>query len=88
MELDLIVTAGTIHTLEDARPQATRMGVFAGRIMGFDEELHGCTSSRTEDFGSAVIVPGFIDAHCHTTWWGLGLSAVDLATARGLAELY
>ncbi|WP_125612608.1 amidohydrolase [Specibacter cremeus] len=88
MELDLIVTAGAIHTLEDARPRATRMGVFAGRIVGFDEELDGCTAARYEDFGTGVIVPGFIDAHCHTTWWGLGLSAVDLAPARGLEELY
>ena len=35
-----------------------------------------------------MITPGFIDAHCHTTWWGLGLSALDLSRARGLEELY
>lgn len=88
MELDLIVTAAVIHTLEEARPRATRMGVLSGRIAGFDEELDGCTASRYEDFSTGVVVPGFIDAHCHTTWWGLGLSAVDLAPSRGLEELY
>ncbi|MGL3805259.1 amidohydrolase [Paeniglutamicibacter sp. R2-26] len=88
MRLDLLVRAGTILTLDDSRPTAREMGVIGGRIVGFDEELAGCTAERTEDFGDAAITPGFIDAHCHTAWWGLGLGAVDLSGARGLEELY
>lgn len=88
MNLDLILTDANIITLEPDRPGARSVGVLGGRIVGFDEELEGCTADRIESLGGACVVPGFIDAHCHTTWWGLGLSAVDLEPARGLKELY
>lgn len=88
MEIDLIVDAKNIITLDPKRPTASRLGVFAGRIVGFDEELDGVTATRRESFPDQVLVPGFIDAHCHTTWWGLGLTAIQLDQARGLDELY
>ncbi|MEB4614620.1 amidohydrolase [Leucobacter sp. M11] len=88
MKLDLIVRARDIVTMAEERPSAAAMGVFHGRIVGFDEELDGCSATREIDYGPAAIVPGFIDAHCHTTWWGLGLASVDLSPARGLEELY
>jgi len=88
VKLDLIVTAAKIITLDEERPEATRMGVIGERIVGFDEELDGLTAERDENFGDAVLVPGFIDAHCHTTWWGLGLTAIQLDQARGLDDLY
>ncbi len=88
MEIDLIVDAKNIITLDPKRPEASRLGVFAGRIIGFDEELDGVTATRRESFPDQVLVPGFIDAHCHTTWWGLGLTAIQLDQARGLDELY
>ncbi|MCI4658571.1 amidohydrolase [Cryobacterium zhongshanensis] len=91
MKLDSIIRGATILTLDRQRPTAHSMGILDGRIAGFDEELEGCTAESIDDFagfGGATIVPGFIDAHCHTTWWGLGLSAVDLDPARGLDALY
>lgn len=88
MKLDLILHGGTIITLEQERPAARSVGVLNGRIAGFDEELEGCTAERSVDLDGAAVVPGFIDAHCHTTWWGLGLDAIDLEQARGLDELY
>lgn len=88
MKLDLILRGADIITLEDERPRAHSLGVLNGRIAGFDEELTGCTAERIVDLNGATLVPGFIDAHCHTTWWGLGLESVDLAKARGLDEVY
>lgn len=88
MRLDLIVDDAEIITLDPARPRARRMGVWQGRIAGFDEELDGLEAADRLDVGGRVIVPGFIDAHCHTTWWGLGLAAVDLAAVRSMDELY
>lgn len=88
LQLDLIISAREIVTFDPARPSATRVGVLSGRIVGFDEELDGLTAIRTEDFGDACVTPGLIDAHCHTSWWGLGLTAVDLSVVRGLDELY
>lgn len=88
MRLDLILRAAQILTLDPARPTATAVGVLHGRIVGFDEELEGCSATREEHFGDAVVTPGLIDAHCHTAWWGLGLTAVDLGGLRGLDALY
>ena len=88
MNLDLILRDANIITLEEERPTAHSVGVLNGRIVGFDEELDGCTADRIESLAGATVVPGFIDAHCHTTWWGLGLGAVDLEPAHGLEELY
>lgn len=88
MRLDTILEADRILTLEAERPEARRVGVIAGRIVGFDEELDGCAADRVVRYDGATIVPGFNDAHCHTTWWGLGLNALQLDRARGLDELY
>ena len=88
MRLDLLLEAERILTLDPARPEARRMGVIGGRIVGFDDELDGLDADRAERFDGATIVPGFNDAHCHTTWWGLGLTALQLDEARGLDELY
>ncbi|TYC99581.1 amidohydrolase [Arthrobacter echini] len=88
MNLDLILRGAHIITLEDERPRAHAIGILHGRIAGFDDELAGCTATAELDLAGATIVPGFIDAHCHTTWWGLGLESVDLQHARGLDELY
>ncbi|MFC5337111.1 amidohydrolase [Leucobacter denitrificans] len=88
MKLDLIITAREIITLDPARPTATSVGVIGERIVGFDEEIAGLDAERTLDYPDATVTPGLIDAHCHTPWWGLGLSAIDLSKARGLDELY
>ena len=88
MKLDLILRGADIITLEDERPRAHSLGVLNGRIAGLDEEITGCTAEQVIDLNGATLVPGFIDAHCHTTWWGLGLESVDLQQARGLDELY
>lgn len=88
MNLDLILRGAEIITLEDDRPRAHSIGILHGRIAGFDDELADCTATTELDLAGATIVPGFIDAHCHTTWWGLGLESVDLQHAHGLDELY
>lgn len=86
--LDLIIRARNILTMAHERPTATSVGVFGGRIVGFDDEITGLDAHRVLDFGDACVTPGLIDAHCHTAWWGLGLGAIDLSTARGLDDLY
>ncbi|WP_336659915.1 amidohydrolase [Leucobacter sp. USHLN153] len=88
MQLDLILTAREVLTMDPARPTATSVGVINGRIVGFDEEIAGLDAARTLDFGDACVTPGLIDAHCHTAWWGLGLASIDLSVLRGLDALY
>ncbi|MDP9982699.1 putative amidohydrolase YtcJ [Pseudarthrobacter oxydans] len=88
MKLDLLLRNADIITMDGRRPQATSLGVWQGRIVGLDEDLDGLDAAEVVDLAGATVTPGFIDAHCHTTWFGLGLGEVDVSSARGLNQLY
>ncbi len=42
---------------------------------------------RTVDLDGALITPGFVDAHIHTTETGIALGSIDLTACRSLTEL-
>jgi predicted amidohydrolase YtcJ len=88
MKLDLLLRNANIITMDKRRPQATTLGVWQGRIVGLDDDLDGLAAAEVLDLAGATVTPGFIDAHCHTTWFGLGLGEVDVSAARGLNQLY
>ncbi|GAA1869598.1 amidohydrolase [Brevibacterium marinum] len=89
MNIDAIFTDLDAHTLDPARPRAQKIGVFAGRIIGFDEELDGITADRVESLDGATVLPGFNDVHCHTAWFGLTLASIDVtALPGGLPDVY
>lgn len=88
MRIDRLLTGANIVTMDPRRPTATRLGVLAGRIVGFDDELDGVTAEVVDDLDGATVTPGFFDAHCHTAWFGMGLAGVDAAAAATLDELY
>ena len=68
MKLDLLLQNADIITMDPDRPAAGSMGIWQGRIVGFDEDLAGLEAARVLDLGGATMTPGFIDAHCHTVW--------------------
>lgn len=88
MKLDLLLRNADIITMDERRPHATSLGVWQGRIVGLDENLDGLEAAEVLDLAGATVTPGFIDAHCHTTWFGLGLGELDVSAARGLNQLY
>jgi len=88
MKLDLLLRNADIITMDERRPHATSLGIWQGRVVGLDEDLYGLDAVEVLDLDGATVTPGFIDAHCHTTWFGLGLAEVDVAAARGLDQLY
>lgn len=88
MKLDLLLHNADIITMDDRRPRAASLGIWQGRIVGLDEDLDGLDAAEVLDLCGATVTPGFIDAHCHTTWFGLGLAEVDVSSARGLDQLY
>lgn len=88
MKLDLLITGAEVLTMDPARPTAHTVGVWAGRVVGLDDDVAGLDAARTVDLGGATVTPGFIDAHCHTTWFGLGLAEIDVSAARTPDELY
>ncbi|WP_092625282.1 amidohydrolase [Jiangella sp. DSM 45060] len=68
--------------MDAARPAASRLGVWQGRIAGLDEELDGLRARRTVDLGGATVLPGFVDAHSHLAWTGMAAGLVDLSAMR------
>lgn len=82
MELDLLVTGARIVTMDPARPSASRLGVWRGRVIGLDEEVDGLRARRTADLGGATVLPGFVDAHSHLAWTGMVAALVDLSECR------
>jgi predicted amidohydrolase YtcJ len=88
MKLDLLLRNANIITMNADRPAAHTLGVWQGLVVGLDEEVEGLHAVEVLDLDGATVTPGFIDAHCHTTWFGLGLAELDVSGARGLEQLY
>lgn len=81
MELDTLIDNGRIWTGDSTRPWVSRVGVFAGRVVGVDEELDGLGALERLDLGGAPAVPGFHDAHLHFSLYGHRLLQLDLSIA-------
>lgn len=87
MQLDLILENADVVTMDPARPRAKTVGVLHDRIVGLDEELDGLTAVSRVDVGGSVLIPGIIDAHCHTAWFGRTLVDVDLSHATTMDQV-
>ncbi|GLW89268.1 amidohydrolase [Actinokineospora globicatena] len=77
--LDLLLRDAVFHTMDPARPVASRLGIWRGRIVGLDEQVDGLPARRVVDLGGATVLPGFIDAHVHLVWAGLRANALSVA---------
>ncbi|WP_336660897.1 amidohydrolase [Leucobacter sp. USHLN153] len=86
MQLDLIIENADIITMDPDRPRARRVGVLHGRFVALDEELDGVGATRRVDVGGATVIPGIIDAHCHTVWYGRTLVEADLLAPATLDD--
>lgn len=76
MPTDLIVTASTIITMDDARPRAEAVGVdtTTGVITAVGtlaEVQAGAPGVPVTDLGSDVLMPGMIDTHSHPALSGM-----------------
>ena len=88
---DLIVTARTIYTAEPSTSSGTAMVVRDRRITYVGNPAFARASAATNaahvDFGDAVIVPGFVDAHAHLLGLGLTMSQLNLVDCPSFAEV-
>jgi len=82
-----LLRGGRIHAAAD--PDATAMAISGSTISWIGGEhaapLAG-TPDRVIELDGALVIPGFVDAHVHTTDAGLALIGLDLSAARSLAE--
>lgn len=90
MRVDTIFTNARIRTLDPERPTAERIGTLHGRIVGFDDDLHGVDADRVVDLGGQPVLPGFHDAHHHLSLTGFRLASLNLrpGAVNSLDELY
>lgn len=90
MHIDAIFTNARIRTLDPERPFAHSIGTLGGRIVGFDDDLHGLDADRIVDLGGQPVLPGFHDAHHHLSLTGFRLASLNLrpGAVNSLAELY
>ncbi|MFJ9177466.1 amidohydrolase [Streptomyces sp. NPDC102360] len=88
---DLILTGGTVHTVDPSLPRAEAVAVTGGRItaVGTDAEVTALAAARTEvvDLRGRLLLPGFIDAHNHVRL-GSDEDSAQLAGADSLAEVH
>lgn len=86
MDYDLVLRNGTILVGDAAETRARSVGIVRGRIVAVSEDdLRG---THTIDLDGRTAVPGFHDAHCHTSWYGTSLAGIPLATARSVEDVY
>lgn len=84
---DRLLVARSIITLADGRApaRAEAVALADGKILavGSEAELRPLISPNTQvDRYDGVIVPGFVDSHCHFTGLGWALSQLDVTTAE------
>lgn len=86
---DLLLVNARIYTIDNAFNTAEAVAISNGKIVaiGTDEALKKAYSApKTINLRGAFVYPGFIDAHSHFYYYGLGLNAVDLTGTRSWKE--
>jgi predicted amidohydrolase YtcJ len=80
--VDLLITGGTIHTMNPERPQAEAVGILGNRIVfvGDRDESSRFQGPRTLvlDIGGLTMMPGLVDAHAHLMNLGRYLTELRL----------
>src|SRR5829696_7806232 len=77
----VLLTGGTIRTLDPAAPVVGQLAVRDGMIAA-----DAGPDARTVELGKRCVLPGFTDSHVHFPTWSLGLRQARLEGARSLEE--
>jgi len=82
---DLIITNGKIFTVSEENPEVQALAIKDGKIItiGSTKEIEKLAGDKTYvlDVDKKLVLPGFIDAHCHFSSGGKSLSRLDLTNA-------
>lgn len=81
---DLLLTNGTIYTMDPSRPVVRSVACADGFVESLDETP---AARRTVDLKGKTVVPGFIDAHVHLLSYGRMKRELDLTGVTDPDEL-
>jgi predicted amidohydrolase YtcJ len=88
---DLILTGGTIHTIDAHDRIATAIAIKDGRIVGvgLDDEMRSLAGLGTieESLDGKIVIPGLVDAHNHLLFTGFLLQDIQLYDCRSISEI-
>jgi predicted amidohydrolase YtcJ len=88
---DLVVLNGKIFTVSEQNPEVQAVAVKNGKILalGTAKNIKGYIGQSTMvlDVRRKLVLPGFIDAHCHFSSGGRSLSMLDLSSATSVAYI-
>ena len=83
----ILLRGGRVHTAAD--PDATALAITDGIISWIGSEHAVEMAGRPDQvvhLDGALVAPGFVDAHVHTTDAGLALTGLDLGSASSLPD--
>jgi predicted amidohydrolase YtcJ len=90
MPADLILRSATVHTVDAARRIAGAVAIEGGRIaaVGDADQVDGLRgpATRVVDLDGAMVLPGFVDAHCHLGASGHASTLCSLEGSSGADE--
>ncbi len=88
---EFVLKNGKVFTVSEKNPQVQAVAVSEGKILalGTDEEIEQYIGPSTQvlDVNGKLVVPGFIDAHCHFSAGGNSLMKLDLRDARTIESI-
>ncbi len=81
IEVDMIVHNAKVYTVDEEFSIAEAFAIKDGKVVELGAERAIMNKYRSEnviDAKKQFVYPGFIDAHCHFLYYGLGLTSADL----------
>ncbi len=91
-KVDLIVTNGKVYTINEQFSLAESFAVSNGKIVAIGQSkniLEKYSSENILDAEGKYVYPGFNDAHCHFSGYGMNLlKFADLRGSNGPEEIY
>jgi predicted amidohydrolase YtcJ len=88
---DLVLKNGKIFTATDDDPFVQAVAVMDGKIiaLGTDVTIESYIGAKTKvlDMEGKLVIPGFIDAHCHFSSGGHSLAMLDVGNAGSIATI-
>ncbi|MDN5794778.1 MAG: amidohydrolase [Intrasporangium sp.] len=88
--MDTILHNANVIVGDATGRRAASLGLAQGRVVALEVDSALVDPDRRVDLRGRTVVPGFHDAHCHTTWYGLSLRELPLddPKIRDLDDVY